>query len=129
MCEEQHGFQRQMLEAAQSLEQPDGHTFEKEDSSKPAFSISLSLNSLPTSLSGRDSSSMPSAVSLACTGMPYSKSSRHTWHTFFAFATSWQMMVALYLCRALLCQSLDVVACWALAVMPGKGQVMLGELV
>ena len=40
---------------------------------------------------------MPSAVSLAWTGMPYSRSSRHTWHTFFAFATSWQMMVALYL--------------------------------
>ena len=64
------------------------HTFEKDDSSRPAFSISFSLNSLPTSLSGRDSSSMPRAVSLAWTGMPYSRSSRHTWHTFFAFATS-----------------------------------------
>lgn len=73
------------------------HTFEKDDSSKPWFSISFSLNSLPTSLSGKDSSSMPRAVSLAWTGMPYSRSSRHTWHTFFAFATSWQMMVALYL--------------------------------
>lgn len=50
-------------------EEAAGLTFEYDESKVPAFSSSFSLNSLPTSLSGSTSSSIPSAASLACTGM------------------------------------------------------------
>lgn len=61
----------------------------------PRDCLSASWNSRPTSLSGTSSTTAFIAVSRAWTGRLYLRSSRHTWHTFFALATSWQMMVAL----------------------------------
>lgn len=63
----------------------------------PSSMAFCSWNSLPTSLSGSSSFIRPRAWSLTCTGSPYSRSSKHTWQTFFCLATSWQMTVFLYL--------------------------------